>query len=116
MASMAQDRLVCHTTAKFIYLIQTNGSFRKLVKWSPSPVAIAIAIAVSYATAIASASAIAVGSGKSQRFTLALAQHATSSPVLWFYLVVFAFPHVLVRFKSFRRFRVYLAYSNVHVR
>lgn len=30
-------RLVCHTTAKFIYLIQTNGSFRKLVKYPPPP-------------------------------------------------------------------------------
>lgn len=100
MASMVQARLVCHTTAKFIYLIQTNGSFRKLVEWSPSPVAIAIAVAIAFA--IASASAIAAGSGKSQRFTLALAQHALPSyDFISLYLLSHTFSYGLNPFADF---------------
>lgn len=68
-------RLVCHTTAKFIYLIQTNGSFRKLVKYPPALCCFC------------------------QRFLqkpsfhfCALHAMLPCSPVLWFYLRCIYFP------------------------
>lgn len=90
-------RLVCHTTAKFIYLIQTNGSFRKLVKYPPRTVLLLPAV---LAKAIVSFL---------RSTCYILCYHALLS--YDFISDVFTFPHVLLWFKSFRRFRVYLAYS-----